>query len=212
MTPPAHTSEPMPASPRPTPSPTLARRAVRRAAHAALAAALLAAGAAPALAQAVSVARAPVCAALAACGTLRFTIAAPGALAWDALTLTSATDAWTFAPAAGPGTFAASDDFGGFGGFTESSLGGSRLFVDFVGSGAPFTLAGGGSGWVDVAVAERADAPPFAFTFEAAVAGGGTVRGAVTSTAVVPEPATVVLLATGLAALGLVARRRRTAG
>ncbi len=196
-----------------SPEPAAARRSRaadwRPALRAAAAALLLAALAAPAAAQSISAGYRAGCGPGTGCAITRFTIAAGSdALLLHALTLTAAPGTSTFVPASGFGTYAARDDVGSFGGSVLADLGGRRVFANFLETGAPFTLAAGSSGFVDLELA-GAGTTPLAFTFAATLGTGTTVTGSVTVTAVVPEPATLLLLGTGLAALGLLLPRRR---
>ena len=182
-------------------------RSLRRAVVAALA--LTAAGALPAAAQTITVAYDPGSGPGTGFGQARFTITAgSSALFVNTLTFTAQPGGATFTPGSGGvALFTAQDALGPFGGFATVAPGGGSLFVDFVTQiGGPFTLDANGTGFVTLDV--NADAGPLAFTF-AGTTSAGAISGTVGSMSAVPEPATVVLLATGLGAVGLVARRRR---
>ena len=179
-------------------------RPLRRAALGALL--LLAAGALPAAAQSISVAYLPGNGPGTGFGQARFTISAGSdALFVNTLTLAAQPGAATFANV-GADAFVARDAYGPFGGTATVSAGGASLFIDFLATGLPFTLDANGTGFVIVDLSE--DAGPLGYTFVAAT-GAGPITGTVGTVSAVPEPATVVLLATGLGVVGLVARRRR---
>ncbi len=191
------------------PSSSLAMRMLRRAAVGALL--LSAAGALPAAAQSISVAYLPGNGPGTGFGQARFTISAgSSALFVDALTLNAQPGAATFAHVGGVGDFVGEDQFEGggvFGGATSVTPGGGSLLIDFLAQlGGAFTLDANGSGYVIVELDE--DAGPLAYTF-AADTDAGPITGIVGTVSTVPEPGTVVLLATGLGLVGLVARRRR---
>ena len=148
-------------------------------------------------------------------GLVRFTVAngTSTTLTFDALTL-NATSPFSFAASS---TYEAEDTVGPFGGFVNVLGGGSQARLDFLGdNGFAFELASGRSGTIDLALARAAGTPtltPTAFTFSTQLTGRPTpVTGAVTvaATSTVPEPSTYVLVASGLGAVGMVARRRRT--
>lgn len=181
-------------------------RSLRRAVVAALA--LTAAGALPAAAQTITVAYDPGSGPGTGFGQARFTITAgSSALFVNTLTFTAQPGGATFTGGGGMTTFVAQDAIGPFGGFATVAAGGGSLFIDFVAQvGGPFSLDANGTGFVTLDVNE--DAGPLAFTF-AGTTTTGTISGTVGSVSAVPEPATVVLLATGLGAVALVARRRR---
>jgi len=118
---------------------------------------------------------------------------------------------------AGTGTFEAFDSlspiFGPFGGLSTVTAGGTQLFIDFVnGAGIQFELSGGGTGYVDVPIVGSPTIAAGSFSFSGTVVGlPNGVSGTVGVVSTVPEPATVALLASGLAVIGGVAARRRRA-
>jgi hypothetical protein len=195
------------------------RRPTRRLTLGALALLTSASAASRAGAQPVAAQFAPGCGPATACGTVRVTIGAPaGGLDLAALTLTLLSGPYRFAPVTptGPavGSFTALDDFGPFGGFTAIGRGGTELFVDFLDTGdpanpgLPFTLGARSSGYLAVDVTPRETTAPFHFRYAGRLADGGTIEGEVMSASVVPEPDAASLIATGLAAVGVGARRR----
>lgn len=184
-------------------------RPLRRAALGALL--LTVAGALPAAAQSIVVAYLPGNGPGTGFGQARFTISAgSSALFLNTLALNAQPGAATFTHVGGVGDFTAEDQFDGgsvFGGATSVTPDGGSLFIDFLAQiGGAFTLDANGSGFVIVDVNE--DAGPLDYTFVSGT-DAGAIRGTVGTVSAVPEPGTVVLLATGLGLVGLVARRRR---
>ena len=202
-------------------APLLATSIVRRLAAVLPVAALLAA--APAAAQPVAIDASAACVPGATCDALRFSFALPASAAapfsFSTLRLTLAAPGWSFV--GGPTVAFAAEDalmmpFGGtadlFGGGGLAAISGPAALVDFGAQLSSFELFPGASGWLELAVS--AGAEPIAFAYEGTDAAGATFGGTVgaPTTGVVPEPATVVLLGSGLFALGgLGAVRRRQA-
>jgi hypothetical protein len=199
----------------------------RAAAAAALALAALSAVPRSAAAQTVSVGFSPSCGAT-ACSILRFSLANPGTtgLTFNALGFSLAPGStFTFAPAPNTttqGSFNAEDSltplFGPLQGVTTIGSSGHSVSINFANDvGFPFQLDAGATGaftFVELAVTSTAPAlTASTFRFTASFEGGGSVSDVVSvaPTAVVPEPATVVLVAGGLAGLAAAARRRRAA-
>lgn len=183
-------------------------------------AALTLGGARQAAAQTLSAAYAPGCGPGTVCDLVRFALSASGSpFALNTLTITLASP-HGFVAAGGTGIYTAEDEIGAFGGFTTVSTGGSRLFINFLDTGdpenpgLPFTIGAFGSGYVEVdATATSGPLVPFAFNYMGELEGGGTITGSVGVTSVVPEPATVILLSSGMLCLwgSYMRRRRRTA-
>ncbi len=187
---------------------------------AALAAAVLLAAGTPGVARAQT-SMTVSCAPGVGCSQLRFGLTSTNAIMLNSLTFgISGGGAWRFLEPAAPGigTYSAVDAVGEFGGFTTVSNGGADLFIDFLGGGFPFELAAGGNGYVQLEGTSD-DPGGIIFAYSGVLEGGGTISGQAVfgdqppppppPPSVVPEPTTVVLLGTGLAAVGLVARRRR---
>jgi hypothetical protein len=189
----------------------MTRSVLRRAA--AVAAVALAA-ARPAAAQTVT-ARYPVACPAGPC-SVRFDIAnTTGAvLQLNSFQLTTGSAAFAFYPLGGAGALAAyrardvSGDYADFGTLSNANR---AVFINFLNTGLPFELAAGGQGYVELEVAGAPALTAGAYQFAAVRANGVQVTGTVGGVAVVPEPATVVLVAGGLAGLAAAARRRRAA-
>jgi hypothetical protein len=177
----------------------------------AVAAALLS-GAPAAGAQTVGTYYAPSCGPGTPCTLLRFQLTNPGAsaLLLNSLTLVGSSAPFRFAPSAGGvSLYQAVDAVGAFGGSATVAPGGAQLFIDFLGgNGFAFELNAGTVGYVEVPLTQTPALGGAAYTFAATLGGGGTVSGSIS---VIPEPATIVLLGSGLALVGLATRRRRRA-
>lgn len=185
-----------------------------RALRAAALGAVLSLGAATAGAQTISVQYEPGCGPSTFCGSVQFNVTnTTGALLeLNTLTLFASGASYAFTPV-GPTTATASDDFGPFPAEATVAAGGSQIFIDFLNPGPfPFTLDVGNTGYLELQLAGTPELQGGAFTFSAGLSNQETVRGTVSAAgaSVVPEPSTYILMATGMGALGLIARRRRT--
>jgi hypothetical protein len=129
----------------------------------------------------------------------------------NSLTLFTLDAAFAFTPQ-GPTTVNAIDDFlAPFPSEAVVDMGGNRIAIDFLNPGPfPFTLSAGNTGFLELQLSATPSLQTGAFTFTGQTATGATIDGTVTAASVVPEPSTYVLMATGMGALGLLARRRRT--
>jgi len=148
------------------------------------------------------------------CSTLQFNLFSTTALSLDNLRLNLSGGVWRFIPAGGPGSYIASDSYGAFGGFTDINAGGTSAFMDFTGGVAfPFELLAGATGFFQLE-GLPANTDDLVVEYVGGIVGGGEINGRFVfggggNPNVIPEPATVVLLASGMLALGIVARRRR---
>ena len=145
------------------------------------------------------------------CTTLQFNLFSTNALSLNNLTLNLSGGVWRFVPPAGLGAYIASDDAGAFGGFSALNADGSSAVMDFVGGvGFTFELAAGSTGLLQLeGSSDNTDG--LVIDYVGDDANGGQIRGryVIGGQQVVPEPATVALLASGMLALAVVARRRR---
>ena len=115
------------------------------------------------------------------------------------------------APVAGGATlYQAFDQSGPFGSIGTVSAAGTQLFINFLDSGASFSLMAGGSGYVEASLTGSPSLAGSNFQFSG-ISGNGAISGRVMATSTIPEPATVALLASGLAVIGAAASRRRRA-
>ena len=172
-----------------------------------------------AAAQTVSAAYAPFCGPGTGCGSLRFTVTNTGAspLLFETFTFAASGASFAFAEPPGGATYVAVDSFGpdfALTGFATLSGGGTQLFIDFLdpaGSMFPFELNAGASGYVEVALAGTPAVTGTSFTFAATA--DELPNGVSGAVSVVPEPATIVLMLSGLAAIagGTGFSRRRQA-
>ncbi len=192
---------------------TLVRPARRLALAAAALVGALGAGAGAAAAQTITATYAPTCSSVPPGGAcdVRFDITNTTGAQLDINTLTflSGGSPFLFAPAGGGSAlYQAVDVFGPFGGIGTVSAGGTQFFIDFVDGGFPFSLLAGGRGYVELGLTGAADLATSSFEFSGTTA-DGMIAGRALPTSTVPEPSTYALFATGLLALGGVARRRK---
>ncbi len=141
------------------------------------------------------------------CSQLQFNLTTANALDLNDLQLTITGGTWRFTPASGPGTFSGSDDLGPLGGFTSIDPTGTQLFIDFLAGGFPMSLGAGSTGYVQVEGTGDPAGLIVSYSGNQGDISGRAVFGG-EPPVVTPEPASLVLLATGLAALALGRRRR----
>ena len=197
---------------------TLVRPARRVALVTAALVGALTASSGAAAAQTISATYAPTCAAVPPGGPcdVRFGISntTGGQLDINTLTFISGGAPFLFAPTGGGAAlYQAVDVSGEFGGIGTVSAGGTQFFINFLDTGLPFSLAAGGSGYVELGLTGSPDLATSNFQFSGTTA-NGTIAGRVLATSTVPEPATLALLFTGLAVIGggtAVSRRRSAA-
>jgi hypothetical protein len=150
------------------------------------------------------------------CSTLRFTFMSPGQLSMNSLFLSVLGGGYTFAEPFGsgnPGTYSAEDYLGAFGGSTTISNSASSIFIAFLGeNGFPLELDAGFNAFIDIEAIGPAggDGSGIDFTYRGeGIASGESVVFEGGNVTVTPEPATISLIATGLAMTAAYRRRRR---
>lgn len=154
------------------------------------------------------------------CGAVRFLLSwhasALNPLILRSLGLTFIDPGWLFT--GGPSVaFSAGDDIASpFSGLAEVQAGGfpaatgDRLLIDFLGQGSSFELLPGSTGFLQVSTSPGS--LPANFAFDATDLDGGRFSGtgSIGGVSAIPEPVSLLLLATGLVGLA-VARTRRKA-
>lgn len=144
------------------------------------------------------------------CSQIRFfVVALAGPVSLNSLEIGIRGTRWLFDGVVS-GTYVAQDDFGSFGGFLAISPDQKMAAIDFLSTGAPFTLDAGSTGFLDTEVVpldDQTDATTFSYVYSGVLA-EGTPFG---SSNVAPEPTSALLLATGIAGVALSRRRSRKA-